>query len=88
MYHWELKQFIEERDNYLGGDDLLKVISTIENPQLIGIEYKAFENKYYMWDKDGNNYNFTPMTYEEAKHKSLVKKLVNNDKSVYDRKNV
>ena len=75
MYPWEIKKFIEERNYYIGGDDLLKVISLLENPQLKGIEYKPFENKYYMWDWEGNNYNFTPMPYEEAKAKGLVKKI-------------
>lgn len=80
MYPWELKQFIEERGYYLGGDDLLKATSIQENPQLIGIVYKPFENKYYMWDKENNTYNFTPMPYEEAKEKGLVKKLIKEEK--------
>lgn len=79
MYPWELKQFIEERNKKLGGDDLLKATSIIENPQLIGIEYKPFENKYYMWDKEGNTYDFSPIPYEEAKQKGLVKKLGKKD---------
>ena len=52
MYPWEIKKFIEERNYYIGGDDLLKVISPVENPQLKGIEYKPFENRYYMWEKE------------------------------------
>ncbi len=48
MYSWEIKEFIEERNYYIGGDGLLKVISPVENLQLKGIEYKPFENKYYM----------------------------------------
>ena len=51
MYPWELERFIRERNYYLGGDDLMKATSIQENPQLIGIEYKPFDNKYYMWDK-------------------------------------
>lgn len=80
MYPWEIKKFIEERNYYIGGDDLLKVISTVENPQLKGIEYKPFENRYYMWDGEGNDYSFTPMPYEEAKAKGLVKKIGRKEK--------
>lgn len=80
MYPWELKQFIEDREYYLGGDDLLKATSIQENPQLIGIEYKPYENKYYMWDRENNTYNFTPMPYEEAKEKGLVKRLIKEEK--------
>lgn len=74
MYSWELKKFIEERGYYLGGDDLIKATSIKENPQLIRIIYKAFENKYYMQDNENNTYEFTPMSYEEAKIKKLVRK--------------
>lgn len=80
MYPWELKKFIEDRNSYIGGDDLIKATSIEENPQLVGIEYKPFDNKYYMWDNDGNSYEFTPMPYEEAKDKGLVKKLVRKEK--------
>lgn len=80
MYPWELKKFIEDRNSYVGGDDLIKATSIEENPQLVGIKYKPFENKYYMWDGEGNNYSFTPMPYEEAKAKGLVKKIGRKEK--------
>lgn len=79
MYPWELEQFIRERNYYLGGDDLIKATSIQENPQLIGIQYKPFENKYYMWDGEGNTYSLTPMPYTEAVEKGLVKKLVKKE---------
>lgn len=79
MYPWELERFIRERNYYLGGDDLMKATSIQENPQLIGIEYKPFDNKYYMWDNEGNTYNFTAMPYKEAQEKCLVKKLVKKE---------
>lgn len=80
MYPWELKKFIEDRNSYVGGDDLIKATSIEENPQLVGIKYKPFENKYYMWDGEGNDYSFTPMPYEEAKAKGLVKKIGRKEK--------
>ena len=80
MYPWELKKFIEDRNSYVGGDDLIKATSIEENPQLVGIKYKPFENKYYMWDVEGNDYSFTPMPYEEAKAKGLVKKIGRKEK--------
>ena len=80
MYPWELKKFIEDRNSYVGGDDLIKATSIEENPQLVGIKYKPFENKYYMWDGEGNDYSFTPMPHEEAKAKGLVKKIGRKEK--------
>ena len=80
MYPWELKKFIEDRNSYVGGDDLIKATSIEENPQLVGIKYKPFENKYYMWDGEGNDYSFAPMPYEEAKAKGLVKKMGRKEK--------
>ena len=78
MYPYELRKFIEDRNYYLGGDDLLKASSSIENPQLNHIKYEPYENKYQMWDCEGNYYEFTPMPYEEAKQKGLVKTLTKN----------
>lgn len=61
MYPNELEQFIKARNYYLGGDDLMLATSTIENPQLNHIKYEPYENKYRMWDKEGNYYEFTPI---------------------------
>ena len=61
MYPNELEQFIKARNYYLGGDDLMLATSTIENPQLKHIKYEPYENKYKMWDKEGNYYEFTPI---------------------------
>lgn len=67
MYPEELKRFIEEHNYRLGGEDLIKVISPEENPQLNHIEYNAWENKYKMWDIYGNYYDFEPIPYKEYK---------------------
>ncbi len=80
MYPWELEEFLKERGYYIGGDDLIKVISTEENPQLDHIMYEPSTNKYKMWDREGHYYEFTAMPYEEAKQKGLVKKRERNRK--------
>lgn len=80
MYPWELQKFIQDRNNYLGGDDLIKATSIEENPQLNHIKYDPYNSRYQMWDKDGNFYEFGVMPYEEAKEKGLVKKLIKERK--------
>lgn len=67
MYPEELKKFIKERNYRLGGDDLLKVIDIVENPQLNHIIFNPFDNKYKMWDKYGNYYEFEAIPYDEYK---------------------
>ena len=67
MYPEELKKFIENHNNRLGGQDLLKVISPDENPQLNHIEFNPWENKYKMWDMYGNYYEFEVIPYQEMK---------------------
>lgn len=67
MYPEELKRFIEEHNYRLGGEDLIKVISPEENPQLNHIQYNAWENKYQMWDINGNYYEFEPISYIKKK---------------------
>jgi len=77
MYPHELEQFIQDREYYIGGDDLNKVISPTENPQLNHIKFHSDYNYYEMWDKEGNYYKFGAMPYAEAKEKGLVKKRNN-----------
>lgn len=87
MYNWEIEAFLRERNYYIGGDDLLKIISIKENPQLTYVkrytgEWAGEKEKciYYMEAKsDSNNeervkFKFCAMPYEEAKIKGLVKK--------------
>lgn len=73
MYSWEISEFLKQRNYYIGGDDLLKVTSTIENPQLDHIKFNQGTNEYEMWDKEGNYYIFEAMPYKEALEKGLVK---------------
>lgn len=74
MYSWELQKFIEDRNYYLGGDDLLFAIDITKHPQLSHIKYNAFEKKYEMWDYEGNYFYFWAMPYEIAEQQGLVKK--------------
>lgn len=73
MYPYEVAEFLRKRNWYIGGDDLIKVTSTKENPQLNHIKFNAFNNEYEMWDNEGNYYKFTAMPYKEAIEKGLVK---------------
>lgn len=77
MYPEELKRYIEERNSYLGGDELEKATSVKENPQLNHIKYNPFDKSIEEWDEYGNHYKIYVMPYEEyekAKSKQLVKK--------------
>ena len=74
MYSWEIYNFLQERNYYIGGDDLLKIISPQENPQLNHIKFNSFDNSYEMWDNEGNYFKFYVIPYEEAKAKGLVKR--------------
>ena len=41
MYSWELEKFIKERNYLVGGDDLVKILSLEENPQLTNITFSS-----------------------------------------------
>lgn len=73
MYPYEITEFLKQRNYYVGGDDLLKVTSTEENPQLDHIKFNQGTNEYEMWDKEGNYYIFEAMPYKEALEKGLVR---------------
>lgn len=86
MYNWEIENLLRQRDYYIGGDELLKVISVRENPQLMYIKrydgtWRGEEGKciYYMEARGDFNpqevqkFSFCAMPYEEAKEKGFVK---------------
>ena len=83
MYTWEMIDFINQRGRYIGGDDLLKIISQEENPQIKLIRYKAGETEeepgiYYIEAKNDSGEGieklwFETMPYKEAEAKGLVK---------------
>jgi len=48
MYSWEIQQFLEERNFYIGGDDLIFITDVNQHPQLNHIKYNPYEHKYEM----------------------------------------
>lgn len=75
MYSWEIEEYIKKRNYLIGGDDLLKVISLEENPQLTRIRFYKEDNSYEMRDREGHCFQFTAMNIKEAEEKGLVRKL-------------
>lgn len=73
MYPYEVAEYLKQRNWYIGGDDLIKITSIKENPQLRTIKFNSFSNEYEMWDVEGNYYKFKAMPYKEALQKGLVK---------------
>ena len=73
MYPYEVAEYLKQRNWYIGGDDLIRITSTKENPQLRTIKFNSFSNEYEMWDVEGNYYKFKAMPYKEALQKGLVK---------------
>lgn len=73
MYPYEVAEFLKQRNYYIGGDDLIRITSIKENPQLNHIKFNPYDNEYEMWDIEGNYYKFTAMPYKEAIEKGLVK---------------
>lgn len=75
MYNWEIEKFISDRNGLIGGDDLNKVTSIKENPQLTYIKYNAENNEYNMRDNEGNKFTFKAIPYKEVKEKRKSKSL-------------
>ena len=78
MYSWEIRKLLEDRNYYIGGDELLSVINPNQNPQLTRIKYSSYDGTYYMQDNVGEEFNFKAMDYETAKEKGYVKQKVKN----------
>lgn len=75
MYSWEIVEFLKKRNYLVGGKDLEKVISLIENPQLTRITFSADNNGYKMWDDEGCCFEFTAMEYQENEEKGMSRIL-------------
>lgn len=58
MYPYEIDDFIKSRGYKLYGDDIERVTSVIDNPQINYVEYNPYENKFHVSDIYGNHYQF------------------------------
>lgn len=61
MYSWEIEQLLKLKDYLISNKEYFEICNT--SPQIKGIEYKPFENNFYMWIDD--NYNFRFKVYKK-----------------------
>lgn len=61
MYSWEIEQLLKLKDYLISNKEYFEICDT--SPQIKGIEYKPFENDFYMWTDD--NYNFKFKVYKK-----------------------
>lgn len=66
MFSWEIKNFLEQRNYHLGGNDLLFILDVKQHPQINHIKFNPYDNSYEMWDKEGNYFHFTAIPYKEV----------------------
>ena len=62
MYSWEIQQLLEYRNYLISNKEYFNILDT--SPQIRGIEYKPYEDNFYMWTDD--NYNFKFKVYRLA----------------------
>lgn len=62
MYSHEIEQLMKLRNYLISNKDYFYILDT--SPQIRGIEYKPFEDNFYMWTDD--NYNFKFKVYRLA----------------------
>lgn len=74
MTNDEIREFINIRGGYLGGDEIGKIVTTIDKPQIDHVLYKKEENKIHLWSKNGDHFEFTPIPYEEYIKRKVKKK--------------
>lgn len=76
MYSWEIRNLLEKRNYYIGGDELLSIINPEKNPQLVQIKFFSSDGSYYMKDTENEEFYFKAMDYNEAKEKGYVKQKI------------
>lgn len=65
MTNDEIREYINIRCGYLGGDEIIKIVNTDDKPQIDHVKYEVYENKIHLWSKDGEHFEFIPIPYEE-----------------------
>ena len=61
MYSFEIKQFLADRNNTITKEDYYSLTNVRENPQVKGIKYNTFEDKYELETDDGYYFKFSVM---------------------------
>ena len=63
MYSYEIENLLRIRNYLISNKEYFNILNT--SPQIRGVEYKPFENNFYMWTYD--NYNFRFKVYRKDK---------------------
>ena len=63
MYSHEIEQLMKLRNYLISNKEYFYILDT--SPQIIGVEYKPFEDNFYMWTDD--NFNFKFKVYKKEK---------------------
>lgn len=74
LYFWEIYHLLESKNYFIDREDLLKILSLDENPQLNHIVYNPYDNSYDMWDVDGHHFHFSVLLYKDIQSKEKILK--------------
>lgn len=58
MYSYEMKTFLDERDNIISKDEYYMLTDSRSNPQIINIKYDTYNGKYELVTEDGYYFSF------------------------------
>lgn len=61
MYSWEIDNLLKLRNYLISNKEYFNILDT--SSQICGIEYKPYEDNFYMWTDD--NYNFKFKVYKK-----------------------
>lgn len=56
MYSWEIEQLLKLKNYLISNKEYFEICKT--SPQIKRIEYKPFENEFYIWTDDQYNFKF------------------------------
>ena len=56
MYSWEIKKLLELKEYIISSNEYAYILNT--SPQISGVEYKAFEDTFYLWTDDNYTLKF------------------------------
>ena len=56
MYSWKIEQLLKLKNYLISNKEYFEICKT--SPQIKVIEYKPFENEFYIWTDDQYNFKF------------------------------
>ena len=75
MYSWEIENLLRAKNYLLSNEEYFGLFDT--SPQIRGVEYKPYEDRFHIWTDDRYDFNFK--VYKKEKNDGRIYNNNNNN---------